>query len=107
MSQEKAGPALRGAGFFAYSSTRAAERSMMGFLLFLNPGYVNRVGAFFAGFDVELHPVAFLNFVDEAGLVDENFFLVIVGDDEAEAFGVVVKLNGAGEHERVEGVKWM
>ena len=68
----------------------------------LQPGNVDRVGAFFAGFDAEPHPVAFLNFVDEARLVHENFFLVIVSDDEAEAFGVVEKLNGAGEHERAK-----
>ena len=69
----------------------------------LQTGYVYGVGAFLASFDIELNPVAFLNFVDEAGLMDEDFFLVVVGDDEAEAFGVVVKLNGAGKHVRVEG----
>ena len=67
----------------------------------MHAGYIHGVGAFFAGFDVELHPVAFLDFVDEAGLVDKNFFLVVVGDDEAEAFGVVEKLNSAGKHVRV------
>ena len=64
----------------------------------LDTGYFDSVGAFFAFLDVKFHPVAFLNFVDEAGLVNENFFLVIIGDDETEAFGIVVKLNGTGEH---------
>jgi hypothetical protein len=69
-------------------------------LLLLQAGYFHSVGAFFAGFDVELNPVAFLNFMDEAGLVNEDFFLGIVGDDEAEAFGVVEEFNGAGKHVR-------
>ena len=69
----------------------------------LQTGYIHSVGAFFAGFDIELHPVAFLYFVDEAGLMDKYFFLVVVGEDEAEAFGVVEKLNGAGKHVRIEG----
>jgi len=63
---------------------------------------IHRVRTFLAHFDVELDPVAFLNFVDEASLVNEDFFLGIVGDDKAEAFGVVEKLNGAGKHKRVE-----
>ena len=66
----------------------------------LQAGDVHGIGAFLAGFDVELNPVAFLNFVDEAGLVNEDFLLIIVGDDEAEAFGVVEEFNGAGEHVR-------
>ena len=66
--------------------------------LLLKTGYFDGIGAFFAGFDIEFHPVAFLDFMDEAGLVDEDFFLVVVGDDEAEAFRIVVKLNGTGEH---------
>jgi hypothetical protein len=66
----------------------------------LQAGYFHSVGAFFAGFDIELNPVAFLNFVDEAGLVNKDFFLGIVGDDEAEAFGVVEEFNGAGKHVR-------
>ena len=66
--------------------------------LLLKAGYFNGVGAFFAFLDFELNPVAILDFVDEAGLVDENFFLIVVGDDEAEAFGIVVKLDGTGEH---------
>jgi hypothetical protein len=70
----------------------------------LQAGYFHGVGAFFAGFDIELNPVALLNLVNEAGLVNEDFFLRIVGDDEAEAFGVVEKLDGAGEHVR-EGKK--
>ncbi len=64
----------------------------------LEAGYFDGVGAFFAFFDFEFYPVSFLNLVDKAGLMDEDFFLVVVGDDEAEAFGVVVKLNGTGEH---------
>ena len=64
----------------------------------LKPGNFDGIGAFFAFFNIEFHPVAFLNFMDEAGLVDENFFLIVIGDDEAEAFGIVVKLNGTGKH---------
>jgi hypothetical protein len=66
----------------------------------LQAGYVYCIRAFFASFDVELNLIAFLNFVDEAGLVNEDFFLRIVGDDEAEAFGIVEELNGAGKHVR-------
>jgi hypothetical protein len=43
----------------------------------LQPGNVHGI-SLFAGFDAELHLVAFLNFVDEAGL-RTTFFLVIVG----------------------------
>ena len=70
----------------------------MALFTLLQAGYVHGIGAFFAGFDVELHPVAFLNFMDEARLVDEDFFLIVVGENEAEAFGVVEKFNGAGKH---------
>jgi hypothetical protein len=73
--------------------------------LLLQAGHLDRIGAFFAGFDVELNPVAFLDFVDEAGLVNKDFFLVIVGDNKAKSFGVVEKLNGAGKHKRVKGIK--
>lgn len=64
----------------------------------LKPGNLYSIRPFLAFLEVKFHPVALLYFVDEPGLVDENFFLVVVGDNEAEAFGVVVKLNGAGEH---------
>jgi hypothetical protein len=66
----------------------------------LQAGDFHSICAFFASFDVELNPVAFLNFVDEAGLVNEDFFLGIVGDYEAEAFGIVEEFNGAGKHVR-------
>ena len=67
----------------------------------LQAGNVHGVRPFLARFDVELHPVAFLNFVDEAGLVHKYFFLVIVGQNEAEAFSVVEKLNSTGKHGRL------
>ena len=70
----------------------------------MQAGYFNRVGALFAGFYVELNPVAFLDFVNEAGLMDENFFLGIVGYDEAKTLGIIEKLNSAGKHKRV-GIK--
>ena len=70
----------------------------------LNPGHLDGVGAFFAFFEVEFHPVAFLDFVDEAGLVNEDFLLVIIGDDKAETFGIVVEFNGTGEHSGGEEV---
>ncbi|MET4075791.1 hypothetical protein ABIB44_003059 [Hymenobacter sp. UYCo722] len=76
----------------------ASGAELQSFHALLKAGYFDGVGAFFTFFDFEFHPVAILNFVDETGLMDENFFLIIVGDDEAEAFGVVVKLNGTGEH---------
>ena len=83
---------------FYILSTLTSVDYLSTFHALLDAGYLNRIGAFFAFFDIEFDPVAVLDFVDEAGLVHENFFLVIVGYDEAEAFGIVVKFNGAGEH---------
>jgi hypothetical protein len=68
----------------------------------LQTRYVLGVGAFLAGFDVELNPVAGLNLVDEASLVDEDLFLSVVGYNEAEPFGIVEEFNGAGKHKRVK-----
>ena len=70
------------------------------------PGNPYGIRPFLAFLEVKFHPVALLYFVDEPGLVDENFFLVVVGDNEAEAFGVVVKLNGTGEHSGRVMMRW-
>ena len=75
------------------------DRRFFNFLLLANNTlYVHSIGAFLAGFDGEAHAVAVLDFVDEAGVVHEDFLVGAIGDDEAKAFGIVVEFDSAGEH---------
>ena len=71
---------------------------LLSFSLLYNASHIDRIGAFLAGFDTKFYPVAFLNFVNEAGLMYKDFLVGAIEDDEAEAFGVVEKFNGAGFH---------